>query len=120
MRSAYNVVALDLDGDGYEQTGWVVIYLHLADQGRIPTGTRVELDDQLGHPSCERGDNTGTHVHIARKYNGEWLAADGAIPFVLSGWETHAGERNYKGHLTNGEQIITAHASAPRTSHIQR
>jgi hypothetical protein len=52
----------------------------------IAEGTLVEQGDALGHPSCEGGRSTGKHVHLARKYNGEWIAADGPIPFVLSGW----------------------------------
>jgi hypothetical protein len=51
---------------------------------------------------------TGTHIHIARKYNGEWMAADGPIPFNLSGWEAHAGDAAYKGSLTRADATIEA------------
>ena len=44
----------------------------------------VETDDRIGHASCEGGVSTGTHLHFARKYNGEWVLADGPLPFVLS------------------------------------
>jgi len=34
-------VAVDLDTDGNENTGWVLIYLHLAARDRIVAGSRV-------------------------------------------------------------------------------
>ncbi|HID84883.1 MAG TPA: hypothetical protein EYH28_05895 [Anaerolineaceae bacterium] len=108
VRSAQGVVMLDLDGDGHEQTGWNLLYLHIADQGRVPVGTWVEAGDRLGHPSCEGGVATGTHIHFARKYNGEWIAADGPLPFVLSGWVAHAGVRPYQGTLTKDGQTVVA------------
>jgi LasA protease len=120
VRSANNVVAIDLDGDGNEQTGWVVVYLHIAEDGRVPAGQQVQVNDQLGHPSCERGQSTGTHVHVARKYNGEWLEADGPIPFILSGWQVKAGERNYQGSLIKGDQVVVSSPVGPRTSIIVR
>jgi hypothetical protein len=119
-RASDDVVALDLDGDGFEQTGWVLIYLHVPEKDRIPAGTRVNLDDQLGHPSCERGKSTGTHVHIARKYNGEWIPADGPIPFVLSGWEVQEGSKAYQGTLVKGDQVVTANPGGPSSSLIIR
>ncbi len=73
-RSERNVVALDLDGDGKEQTGWVIVFMHVADRDRVPAGMQVNLDTKLGHPSCEGGTSTGSHVHVARKFNGEWIA----------------------------------------------
>jgi LasA protease len=119
-RSDRNVVALDLDGDGFEQTGWVIVFLHVADLERISAGTPVQMDDRLGHPSCEGGNATGTHVHIARKYNGEWLTADGLLPFVLSGWQVYAGEKSYQGELRRGSQVVVASPVGPRTSIIMR
>jgi LysM repeat protein len=76
-RSENGVVTIDLDGDGREQTGWVLMYLHIAKKDRVPVGTWVDRGDFLGHPSCEGGFSTGTHIHFARKYNGEWIMADG-------------------------------------------
>lgn len=120
VRSQRNVLALDLDGDGYEQTGWVLIFLHLADFERLPAGVRVELDDRLGHPSCEGGQSTGTHVHIARKFNGEWIAVEGPLPFVLGGWQAYADARNYYGGMRKGDQEVVASPVGPRTSIIVR
>jgi LysM repeat protein len=119
-RSESNVVALDLDGDGNEQTGWVLIYLHIADKESVLPGTWVEVSQPIGHPSCERGNSTGTNVHIARKYNGEWLPADGPVPFVLSGWGVQAGEKSYQGQLVKDERIISANPGGPSSSLITR
>ena len=107
-RSGYGVVMLDLDGDGKEQTGWDVLYLHIASRDRVPVGTHLNTGDKIGHPSCEGGIATGTHVHIARKYNGEWIAADGPVPFVMDGWVPHNGRAPYKGTLTKGDKVIKA------------
>jgi LasA protease len=108
VRTGNGVVVLDLDGDGLEQTGWVITYLHVADDGRVGEGVFVEEGDLIGHPSCEGGRATGSHIHITRKYNGEWILADGPLPFVLSGWEAHAGTQAYQGALTKGDQIVLA------------
>jgi len=120
VRAVDNAVALDLDGDGYEGTGWVVVYYHIAEQGMVQEGAHVSLDDKLGHPSCEGGQTTGTHVHVSRKFNGEWLSADGPVPFVLSGWRAVAGERIYAGQLVKGEQVVTADPSGRSGSTIRR
>ena len=119
-RAESNAVALDLDGDGLEQTGWVIVYLHLAHAGLIAAGTEVEAGTPLGHPSCEGGVATGKHVHVARKFNGEWLAADGPVPFVLSGWRAVAEERNYFGALVRGAERVTSNSSGQQGSTIMR
>jgi len=108
VRSESSYVVLDLDGDGFEQTGWVVIYQHISTTDRILAGTRVNAGDHIGHPSCEGGTALGTHTHIARKYNGEWVAAGGPLPFVLSGWTAHAGNLSGEGTLTKDDKVITA------------
>jgi len=108
VRSESGSVLLDLDGDGREATGWVILYLHIADMNRIPAGQFVETGDRIGHPSCEGGVATGTHIHVARKYNGEWIPADGLIPFNLSGWVARNGEREYLGTLTRGDLTVEA------------
>ena len=120
VRSGSGVVVLDLDGDGFEQTGWVIVYLHIATPDRIQKGEWVETGDLLGHPSCEGGQATGTHVHMARKYNGEWMAADGAVPLVLTGWQVHAGAAPYKGTLTRDGETITASTVGNFNSRITR
>jgi murein DD-endopeptidase MepM/ murein hydrolase activator NlpD len=119
-RSARNVVALDLDGDGREQTGWVLIFLHIADHERVAEGVRLNVDERIGHPSCEGGTSTGTHVHFARKLNGEWLPADWPLPTVLGGWQVYAGQKNYSGGMKKDGQEVQASPVGPRTSIIVR
>ncbi|HSJ86292.1 MAG TPA: M23 family metallopeptidase [Anaerolineales bacterium] len=108
VRSSKGVVVVDLDGDGSEQTGWNILYLHVANTDRVQKGQWVDINNRIGHASCEGGIATGTHLHLARKYNGEWVIADGPIPFVLSGWTAIAGDKPYQGKLVRGDQIITA------------
>jgi LasA protease len=119
-RSERSVVVIDLDGDGLEQTGWALVYLHMAESERVPAGVWVDLDDPIGHPSCEGGTSTGTHVHLARKFNGEWLPASGMVPFILSGWEVQAGERAYEGYLVKGDQVVSARPEGSSSSSIYR
>jgi hypothetical protein len=68
----------------------------------------VEQGDRIGHPSCEGGFATGTHVHIARKYNGEWILAAGVVPFNLGGWVAGAGQGEYLGTLTRDGRVVEA------------
>jgi len=112
VRSEVDGTALDLDGDGDERTGWVIFFLHLATLDRIPAGVKVNAGDKLGHPSCEGGEVTGTHVHIARKYNGEWILADSPMPFDMEGWVTHDGSEAYKGSLMRYSQKVIASAKS--------
>lgn len=108
VRSERGVVVEDLDGDGYEQTGWDLVYLHIASVGRVPVGTYVQRNDRIGHASCEGGVATGTHLHFVRKYNGEWVAADGPMPMVLDGWTVHQGSVPYEGTLTRDTSVVIA------------
>jgi murein DD-endopeptidase MepM/ murein hydrolase activator NlpD len=108
LRSTNGAVVVDLDGDGREATGWVVLYLHIATKDRVAAGTLIEKGQRVGHPSCEGGRSTGTHVHIARKYNGEWIPAYGPVPFNLSGWVAGQGKGEYFGTLTREGQVVEA------------
>lgn len=108
VRSERSVVALDLDGDGDEGTGWVLVYQHVAEDERVAEGTWLDQDERIGHPSCEGGKASGTHLHFARKFNGEWMGVGEPFPLILSGWEAHAGDKAYQGFLQKGEDIITA------------
>lgn len=120
VRSGDGVVVIDLDGDGYEQTGWTLLYLHIATKDRIPLGTWVMRGDRIGHPSCEGGRSTGTHVHLARRYNGEWVPADGPLPFELSGWRAKAGIKAYQGWLVRDADIIYANTASTYETQITR
>jgi hypothetical protein len=58
-------------------------------------------------------------VHLARKYNGEWLGLE-LIPYVLSGWQVEAGDKPYKGRLVRGNQVVTASSSGMSGSSVSR
>ena len=120
VRLENGVLMLDLDGDGNEQTGWVLFYLHLKPKTNLDEYEWVEQGDLLGHPSCEGGRATGTHIHIARKFNGEWILASGPLPFTLDGWQVVAGEEPYDGFLTNGTAAIEASSSGSYSTRIER
>lgn len=120
VRSDNGVVMVDLDGDGYEQTGWNLLYLHIATKDRVEVGTWLELNDRIGHASCEGGVSTGTHLHFARKYNGEWVTADGPIPFIMDGWRVVAGGKAYEGKLVREDMEVIADPLSQAWSNIIR
>jgi LasA protease len=122
VRSGTGEVMLDLDGDGDERTGWNVFYLHVATDGRAQVGDQLKRGDPVGHPSCEGGTSTGTHIHIARKYNGEWMPAEGVagvLAFNLEGWVPHDGSRPYEGTLTRNSLVVIACTCSNQKSFIQ-
>ncbi len=120
VRSAEGMVVLDLDGDGLEQTGWSILYLHIAAQGRIKAGAVVKSGDRIGRPSCEGGQSNGTHVHLARRYNGEWIPADGEIPFIMDGWVSVGSGNEYDGTLIREGVVVEAWDSVRPENQIQR
>ena len=116
VRTGEGTVVLDLDRDGDERTGWVIFYLHIEERARVREGGMVLAGQPIGHPSCEGGSSTGTHQHIARKYNGEWILASGDMPFVMEGWEVVEGDVPYEGTLTKpGRQVIACRCSDANT-----
>lgn len=94
---------LDLDGDGRRETGPALLYLHLATEERVPGGTHVKAGDPLGHPSCEGGASSATHLHLARTYDGAWLAASSQCPLVLGNWRAEAAPAAYDGRLVGSD-----------------
>jgi LasA protease len=120
VRSGNGVVVLDLDGDGHEQTGWTILYLHIETRERVGVGTIVHVGDRIGHPSCEGGYSNGTHVHIARRYNGEWIAVDGSLPFVLDGWTSVGSGVEYDGQLVKNGQTVEAWDARKPENQISR
>lgn len=118
VRSERGVVELDLDGDGDPRTGWTIFYLHVATRNRVPLGATLQAGDRIGHPSCEGGTSTGTHVHIARRYNGEWILAYGPLAFNLEGWTVHNGGGPYKGTMTRFSETVIASDSVTKETYI--
>lgn len=108
IRTGEGVVIYDLDLDGNEGTGWVILYMHVESRDRVQAGAFLQAGDPIGHPSCEGGLSSGTHVHLARKFNGEWIPADGSIPFNLDGWVSSGSGEEYVGALTRGDQTVIA------------
>jgi len=114
-RSGDGALVLDLDMDGDERTGWTITHLHIADQDRAPQGSIVEAGAPIGHPSCEGFflNARGTHVHLARRYNGEWIASDcpACLPlvpapaFVMNGWRPRRdGDQVSIGYLERADR----------------
>ena len=106
--SENGAVLQDLEGDGSLANGWAILYMHIAADGRVESGTFVQAGDIIGHPSCEGGVSSGTHVHLARRYNGVWISADRDQPFLLSGWSSSGGGAQYEGMLTRDAISIEA------------
>lgn len=119
-RSEAGVVIQDLDGDGNEGTGWVVLYLHIESRDRVSQGTMLKAGERIGHPSCEGGVTTGTHVHLARRFNGEWIPADQTLPFVLDGWVSRGTGTEYDGFLERKGHVIEAWAGLRPENIISR
>lgn len=113
VRADRGRVVQDLNGDGNEGTGWSVLYMHIEGDDRVQAGTYVKAGERIGHPSCEGGYSTGTHFHLARRYNGEWISADrshdeGGLPFNLEGWVSSGYGIQYNGYLERDGETIAA------------
>jgi murein DD-endopeptidase MepM/ murein hydrolase activator NlpD len=112
-RADQGSVIQDLDNDGNEGTGWVVLYLHIEGRDRVQAGTTLKAGERIGHPSCEGGYSTGTHTHLARRYNGEWIPADqgedeDGHPFILDGWISSGNGIEYDGYLERDGETVEA------------
>jgi murein DD-endopeptidase MepM/ murein hydrolase activator NlpD len=119
-RSANGILQLALLDGAPKPTGWDLLYMHIAQKDRIAAGAQVAADDPLGHPSCEGGLATGTHIHLARMFRGEWIGAGEPFPFILSGWLAVPGEKAYQSTLVKGDQLVTAHIDGSSGSLIIR
>ena len=119
VRSEPATVVLDLDMDGDERTGWVIFYFHVGDDERAPVGKSLQRGDPIGHPSCEGGRATGTHIHLARKYNGEWIPAEGPLAFNLESWVAKNGAEPYKGSLTRYSRTVYACICSDQKSQLE-
>jgi len=121
VRSKTGAVVEDLDGDGLEQTGWTILYMHIESRDRVNPGQFVQPGDRIGHPSCEGGLANATHVHVARRYNGVWIpAADPQMPLAMDGYVTSGNDTEYDGWLTKGQTVIEAVDGHNTTNQITR
>lgn len=119
-RAEFGVLQLALVDSSGKPTGWELRYMHIAVHDRAAVGTRLATDDPLGHPSCEGGAATGTHVHLARLYRGEWIGAGNPFPYILSGWLAMPGRAPYQSTLVKGDKVVTAHSDGSYGSTIIR
>jgi LasA protease len=109
VMSQDGMVLQDLDGDGDVGTGWVILYMHIAAQNRVPAGTWLQTGDRIGHPSCEGGVSGASHLHLARRLNGVWIPTNHPQwPMDLAGWIPIPGNKPYSGTLVNGDSVRTA------------
>lgn len=120
VRTENGAVIQDLDGDGLEHTGWSLLYMHIEGRQRVSEGTYLKIGERVGHASCEGGYTTGTHVHIARRYNGEWIPADGVNPFEMDGWVSTGAGSEYDGYLNRDGQTLEAWNGRTDENQIQR
>ena len=125
IRTDQGRVIQDLDNDGNEGTGWIVLYMHIEGRDRVQAGTYLKAGERIGHPSCTGGYSTGTHLHLARRYNGEWIPADqeqagNGLPFNLDGWVSSGNGIEYDGFLDrDGESIEALEGYYPENT-VQR
>jgi LasA protease len=121
VRAENGSVVQDLDGDGVEQTGWNILYMHIDARGRVQAGQHVRAGERIGRPSCEGGFSNATHLHIARKYNGVWIDADApGLNFIMDGWSVQRGDREYNGFLTRNGVTLQAWQTVGPINQIQR
>ena len=121
------LVVVDIDMDGDEHTGWVLIYQHIAEsiyqynppRDKVKAGEIVHTGGFIGYPSCVGGFASGTHLHFARRFNGEWIPAVEQAPFILSGWSVETGNESYQGMLIKDDMIIEASSYSERKSLIE-
>lgn len=120
VRTGNGAVVQDLDGDELEQTGWTIFYMHVENRDRVSPGTYLKAGERVGHPSCEGGFSTGTHLHIARRYNGEWIPADQSLPFVLDKWVSVGLGKEYDGYLKKNDNTVEAWEGRSSKNAIKR
>ena len=108
VRSGQGVVVIDLDGDGFEQTGWNLLYLHIADKDRVPERTWVEVNDRIGHASCEGGASTGTPPAPCTQIQRRVGHSRRPHSVHARRLDRIAGASPYEGTLVNGDRTIIA------------
>jgi hypothetical protein len=59
-------------------------------------------------------------VHLARRYNGEWIAADQSLPFNLEGWVSSGTGKEYDGYLQKKGRTVEAWEGRAPINEIKR
>ncbi len=67
-----------------ETQGWSIVYLGVAVKPGLKVGDELQIGQSIGQ--VDAGDWNAS-FWLARKYNGEWVPAGGAIPFNLGDWK---------------------------------
>lgn len=129
-RISGGALILDIDGDGNESSGWTIFYLHLSIEPSIASGQSVQIGDILGYASCQSGFSTATHLHIARRYNGEWIPADciycsdinQVSSFLMNDWKTVGlANQEYQGYMVNianNQQVVAEQGRKTKINEI--
>lgn len=125
IRSEFGAVMQDIEtdgnpSDGLEGTGWTLLYMHIESRDRVQAGVYLHAGDRIGHPSCEGGFSTGTHLHLARRFNGEWIPADQTLPFILDGWVSRGSGSVYNGFLEKDGNVVEAWEGRTAVNGISR
>src|SRR5690606_19657148 len=86
---------------------WVLLYLHVAlDLDRpVQVGQHLSEGDVIGYASCEGGLSNSSHLHFARRFNGEWIEAAGPVPMNLAGWIVQPDVLPYAGAISQAETV---------------
>jgi len=83
VREENGMIIEDLDGDGIEETGWDIMYMHIGDNDHVALGTRVNTNDKIG-PSLfvmVVKPRVLTHTwHASSTVNGCWQVALCLLP----------------------------------------
>jgi hypothetical protein len=59
-------------------------------------------------------------LHIARRYNGEWIPAAGSLPFVMDGWVSLSNGILYDGTLERNGDTVEACECRDPANMVQR
>ncbi len=107
-----------------EERGWKLSAQknEASEQERRSLGTKGSRadPDKIGHASCEGGVSSGTHLHIARRYNGEWISADQGLPFVMDRWVSEGDGKEYDGFLIREKVVVEAFNGKETKNQIKR
>ena len=119
-RSENGVLVIDLDGDGYEQTGWNLVYLHIAQKDRPPVGASVDVDQPLDTPPAKEDSPVVPMFTCPVNSTANGLGQVIRSPFVISGWQASPGVRPYQGVLQKDDKVVSARSDGSSPALIIR